>query len=97
MAIIIKEKEKKLEWFPIAIGAFVLLTLGLSVYFLFLTPTPFIEKISPVEGLQSVNSFTTLNDPTTILSNSAFSSLHLYVPNPDTGQLGRDNPFLRLF
>lgn len=97
MAIIIKEKEKKLAWFPVAIGLFALLTLGGSVYFLFLAPAPYIEKIAPIQGLENLNSFATLNDPTTILVNSAFASLHLYVPNPDTGQLGRDNPFLRLF
>jgi len=97
MAIILKEKEKKLGWFPIAVGMFVLLVVVASVYFLFLAPAPLIEKIAPVEGPDNLNSFATLNDPTTILTNPAFSALHLYVPNPDTGQLGRDNPFLKLF
>lgn len=97
MAIIVKEHEKKLDWFPLVVGAFIIVVLGSSAYFLFLSPAPLIEKIAPIQGLKSADEFNNLNDPTTIFSDPSFSALHLYVPNPETGQLGRDNPFLKLF
>lgn len=97
MAIIVKEKEKKLDWFPLGLGLFIVIVLSLSAYFLFLAEAPLIEKIAPIEDLETEDTFNTLNDPSLILSNAAFSSLHLYVPNPDAGSLGRDNPFAKLF
>ncbi|HEY4523762.1 MAG TPA: hypothetical protein VJK04_02725 [Candidatus Paceibacterota bacterium] len=97
MAIIIKEKEKKLDWFPLGIGLFIIIVLALAVYFLFLAKAPLIEKLAPIVDLETEDTFDTLNDPSLILSNVAFSSLYLYVPNPDVGSLGKDNPFVKSF
>jgi hypothetical protein len=97
MAIIVKEKEKKLDWFPLGVGLFVLIVLGAAVYFLFLSPAPFIEKLAPISGPETADTFSGLIDPTSVINNTSFSLLHLYVPNPDPGQIGRDNPFSRVF
>jgi len=95
MAIVLNEGEKKLNWFPVVVGAFSLAFVGVAVYFLFLAPTPFIERIVPV-GTEPVAGLIEIadNDPTLLLNDQVFLSLRQYIPNPDVGALGKPNPFL---
>jgi len=95
MAIVLNEGEKKLNWFPVAVGGFSLAFVGVAVYFLFLASTPFIEKIVPV-GTEPVVGLIEIadNDPTLLLNDPVFLSLKQYIPNPDVGTLGKADPFL---
>lgn len=94
MAIVIREKTSwGTNWFAIIIGVFIISFVAFAVYFLFFSETPFIETIAPIQ-LQSVSGLTeTVVDQSTILNNTLFLSLRQYIPNPDPGILGRDNPF----
>ena len=94
MAIVVKEqREEHFNLFPLIVGVFFLIVIGGAVYFLFLAPTPFIEKISPttIENVSDLTAGT--DDPSEILNNPIYTSLSQHVPNPDVGQLGRPNPF----
>jgi hypothetical protein len=96
MAIIVKEPTEKINWFPISIGAFALVFVGITVYFLFFTSAPLIERVDP--NAQNAQNFEEIvgHDPTAIDSDPSFRSLEKR-PNPETGVLGRPNPFAPAF
>lgn len=89
MAIIVKEQEQGLNWLAIGIGLFFIILISLLVYFLFLTDAPLIEKIAPTGDLQSLEE---IQDYSDILNKPSFLSRPI-LPNPETGALGRSNPF----
>ena len=94
MAIIVGREESRINWFAVALALFIISFIGASVYFLFFIDPPYIERIAPI-NLDNVNQLSSAKiDPNTVLQNPSFLLLKKYIPDPDTGKLGRANPFL---
>src|SRR3989344_973936 len=94
MAIQIERKGIEVNWFAIAVTAFVLIFIGATTYFLFFTQQPLIQTIAPIDKSvdEIVNQVRV--DKDSIVNNPVFSKLDSHnIPLPDAGILGRPNPF----
>ena len=97
MAIIIEEEKRKINWFAAFVIILVLAILFVSVYYLFFSGEPLIEKVIPLQPeLQSLNQLSSVKfDPALITDNNLFQLLKKYVNPIEIGPTGKDNPFLR--
>ncbi|MEK7568395.1 MAG: hypothetical protein AAB498_02080 [Patescibacteria group bacterium] len=97
MAIIIEEEKRKINWFAAFVIILVLAILFVSVYYLFFSGEPLIEKVIPLQPeLQSLNQLSSVKfDPALIADNNLFQLLRKYVNPIEIGPTGKDNPFLR--
>lgn len=94
MAIIVKEKGQKSNWFGILTTLVIFAIIFVAAYFLFFISPPAIEIIIP-QKLQPVIEISKIQfDPTSVINSPAFRSLRSYTGLPSVGQLGRENPFL---
>ncbi len=97
MAIAVEIKNKKVNWLALSVGLFTLIFVALVVYFLFLAPVPLIEKIIPEAKIDETKGLTNvLSDPSVdpnAVVNGVEAALENPIPQPDTGKLGRPNPF----
>lgn len=96
MAILVGEEERKTNWGLIIGLAAVFVVLGASTYYLFFSPTPFIETIVP-PNIQKVSQISEIRiDAESIRSvtdDRVARLLRQYVPPPTTASFGRSNPF----
>ncbi len=97
MAIIIEEEKRKINWFAAFVIILVLAILFVSVYYLFFSGEPLIEKVIPLQPeLQPLNQLSNVKfDPSLIADNNVFQLLKKYVNPIEIGPTGKDNPFLR--
>lgn len=94
MAIVIEKKGASVNWFALATGAAVLLTIGALVYFLFFANAPLIEVVVPITA-KEISTISRIDiNPGTVLNDPIFKSLKLYIADPTPGTLGRPNPFI---
>ncbi len=98
MAIVISEEEKRINW-KVLIGILVVfIILGASTYYLFFSPTPFIESIAPPPELKKISDISEITiDKSTIqqvTDHPVRILLKNYVAPPAPGTFGRPNPFL---
>ena len=95
MAIIIEEEKRKINWFAAFVIILVLAILFVSVYYLFFSGEPLIEKVIPLQPeLQSLNQLSSVKfDPALITDNNLFQLLKKYVNPIEIGPTGKDNPF----
>jgi hypothetical protein len=97
MAIIIEEEKRKINWFNLAVGVFIVVLLAVAVYYLFFISPPLIEKVAPVR-LQSLEELSSIKlEPEAILNNPNFQILKQYA-NPieiNEGLVGKVNPFAK--
>lgn len=95
MAIIIEEEKRKINWFAAIVIVLVLAALFVSIYYLFFSKTPFIEKIVPLQPeLQSLNQLSNIKfDPVLIADSGVFQVLRKYINPIEIGPTGKDNPF----
>ena len=95
MAIQIEKKANTVNWLMVAIGMFTILFVATSVYFLFFSATPLIERIAPVEfkEVSTLSEDSEKLNPDVVLTNPFYISLQNYIAPPDPGTLGRANPF----
>lgn len=94
MAIEFEEKSK-FNWQ----GALLIIVLALvivtSAYFLFFAPVPVIDVIVSPE-IESTSEFSNITlDPLGVYNSPEFRALRRYAGQPSTGQLGRENPFIK--
>ena len=94
MAIIIQQQKKKMNWFALLIFLFFFAVIFGGAYFLFFTPLPGIEIIVPTT-LKSAGKLSQVDfDSSKIITDPKLKTLRQYGDLPNTGELGRDNPFL---
>ncbi len=94
MAIVFQEK-KHINWFGIFLGIAVAGFLAAATYYLFFAPSPKIDVIVP-DALQKAGQVSEIEftDPAVILNSQSYKNLRLFVGTPQTGDTGRDNPFI---
>ena len=94
MAIVIEEEKRNINWFNLLVAVLIIAFLGAAAYFLFFTKIPLVEKVlSPkVQPLTGVSQFKF--NPELITDNEIFKILKEYAGKPQTGEVGRDNPFV---
>lgn len=93
MAIVIKEQKRKSNLFGIALIIMIGGGLFITVYYLFFTPVPLIDRFAPV-GLESLKQISSIQiDPEGVIENPAFQVLKQYADPLNTQTAGRSNPF----
>ncbi|MBI5079651.1 hypothetical protein HZB06_03250 [Candidatus Wolfebacteria bacterium] len=97
MAIVIEEEKRKINWFAAFIIVLVLGVILVSVYYLFFSGAPLIEKIVPLQPeLQSLDQLSNVKFDTALITDSGvFQVLRKYINPIEIGPTGKDNPFLR--
>lgn len=95
MALVFESQKRRINWFALIAGLFLIGFLAAAAYYLFFAPVPKIQAIIPVV-LEETNLLSELEfiDPTTILNNPNFRRLKQHVQPPGAGTFGRTNPFL---
>lgn len=67
--------------------------LGFGTYMLFFAPEPFVEVIAPPE-LESISELSKIDlEGTNFADSGLYQSLEEKVPEVETGEAGRENPF----
>ncbi len=94
MAIILKQQQKKTNWFALLTFVFLLAVIFGGAYFLFFASSPGIEIIAPASFQSTAELSRVEFDPSQIISNPTLKTLRQYGNLPNVGNLGRDNPFL---
>lgn len=98
MAIAVERKSKNINWFAIAIGGFVLLFVSGTVYYLFISTPPGIDKIipPPPEALvvKNVNSIINSVNMKSVVEKVTALENPISAPIIAEGELGRSEPFL---
>ncbi len=93
MAILFEEENRKkggLGWLIILI---IIVFLAAATYFLFFTPTPFIEVVVP-SRLESISKISKIKlDTSNVINSPVYQSLKEQTPRPERGEAGRENPF----
>ena len=98
MAIVIEENKKNINWFALAVIFAILLSLGITIYYLFFASTPLIERVVP-EEIKSVETISAnAFDPSSVINDKTYKILRQYI-NPvevSTSTLPvRANPFVK--
>lgn len=94
MAIIIEQRERRINWFAVFVFLFLFAVVVGGGYYLFFAPTPGIEVITPVP-LQSAEKLSRVRfDLTNILNNPILKGLREYGTAPGVGNMGKKNPFI---
>lgn len=94
MAIIVKEREKSVNWLTPIVWILVIgLVFGL-VYFLFFKQPEFVEIIQPIESQKASRLANIKFDPSEVLQSEVFKTLQQYAGPPIIGEVGRSNPFI---
>ncbi len=97
MAIIVEQEKRRINWFGIAVAAAVVGILVIAIYFLFLSPAPLIERVTPSGGLATIKTVSHIQfDPNKVLAHPVYKILRVVSPPTDTESAPppRPNPFL---
>ncbi len=95
MAILVAKEKQGNPLAVILIIAAVLIVVSLSVYYLFFSPAPAIEKIIVSQDLQSISQVSKVNINTQAITDSAaYKSLVSKLPALNPSGYGRTNPFI---
>ncbi|HEY4499937.1 MAG TPA: hypothetical protein VJH70_02315 [Candidatus Paceibacterota bacterium] len=95
MAIVLQEEKSPINW-TMTVG--IILTLAVLIggaYVLFFAPVPQIESILPKSQQVTEELAKVSLDPAVVLGKEEFKRLRQYSGVPVTGQLGRNNPFVK--
>lgn len=94
MAIIIEQRERKINWFAVFVFLFLLAVIVGGGYYLFFSPTPGIEVITPapLESAEALSRATF--DPAGILNDPVLKKLRQKETSPGVGAIGKQNPFV---
>ena len=98
MAIVIEEEKKKVNWLGLSVTALVVVVIGTTIYYLFLSPVPLIEKVLP-QRLQSIKTISSTDfRPDAVINHPNYKVLRQYVNPVDVPAASqpRSNPFLPL-
>lgn len=97
MAIAIKQQGSGINWFWIISIILFFIILLVGTYYLFFSPTPFIETIIPNE-IKKTSQISEINIDSnqirSVTEHPVTKKLRQYVSPPDFGFFGRQNPFL---
>ena len=98
MAIVIEENKRNINWFALTVLLAILLALAITLYYLFFSSPPLIEKVVP-EQVQSIENISSNPfDPDSVINDKTYKILRQYI-NPvevSTSTLPvRANPFVK--
>ncbi|MFH1759083.1 MAG: hypothetical protein ABH822_00800 [Patescibacteria group bacterium] len=94
MAIVIKERNRGVNWFVFLVFIILFAIVIGGGYYLFFAPTPGIEVVSP-SVLQSTSEIAEVQfDPSVVISHPQLKNLRQIGGLPTVGDLGRENPLL---
>ncbi len=98
MAIVIEENKRNINWFALAVISAILISVAITIYYLFFSATPLIEKVVPEQVRVIENISTDAFDPGSVVNDKTYKILRQYI-NPievSTSTLPvRANPFVR--
>ncbi len=95
MAIVISEGKRKINWFAIAVGIFLIVVFGAIIYSLFFIKTPLFDVVFPVE-IRSLDELAKIElDPRKVFDHPVYGTLRQFIPLLDIGATTiRENPFM---
>lgn len=95
MAIILEEEKTPINWFSVLTTGTFIIFIFFVVYYLFFVQPPLIEKVLPINLLETVSLSQIQFDPGALINSEAFRALHSFGASPSIPlDLGRANPFL---
>lgn len=96
MAIVFEQPKKSVNWIKLIFFVFIIGFIIFAAYYLFFAPSPRLDIVlpAPLERASQISNLEFV-DPATILNDQKFKNLYNYVGSPQTGNLGRSNPFVK--
>lgn len=95
MAILIEQEKKNNPIFTIVVVAIAIVVLAFGTYYVFIKPTPGIEKATVSVEMQSVAQVSKINfDISSITDSPVYKSLKQQVSPPGSTLFGRQNPYI---
>lgn len=94
MAIVLKERKTRFNWFAVSVLVFLAVVIFGGGYLLFFTETPAIEIVAPSTLRETAEIAEIELNPAMVVEHPVLKTLRQYGSRPDTGNLGRQNPML---
>lgn len=94
MAILIEPEKNNSPIFTVVVVVIIIGILGFGTYFVFIKPTPGVEKATVSTEMQSVAQVSKINfDVTDVTESAVYKSLKQQVGPPNSALFGRPNPY----
>lgn len=79
MAIIVEQEKRNINWFALAVVLAIVVIFGATLYYLFFTPAPLIERVAPSGNLQAIKTVSNINlNPDKVINHPVYKILRIY-------------------